>query len=269
MNTNTKSTLRIVPSGIVALAGALLLVGTGATHAEDFTGCVTRGGTIISVAPGETPLGPCKPNERLIHLEWNVKNNPQTLYNHLAVCAALTGAGVDYATYLEPMGCPKAPTVSTDTVSEILKSSELFQGLDYKSCGVALENRPEWADGWHIVVYGTEELVGGTTDYKGGAHLAYTEKIDIIAYPDNPGAQCQSICQGDEKCVAARFSGTNVPGSKARESRTIKDCDIFYHIDKAKLQYNLWCGTSPDSGLLSCQASQTRPANEWYARSCP
>jgi hypothetical protein len=53
----------------VALALASALVFAGQEPAASYTGCLNvNGGTIVSVAPGDTPLSPCGPNQIQLHL---------------------------------------------------------------------------------------------------------------------------------------------------------------------------------------------------------
>jgi hypothetical protein len=63
----TRSTL--VGGSAVALALASALVFAGNEGAASYTGCLNvNGGTIVSVAPGDTPLAPCGPNQIQVRL---------------------------------------------------------------------------------------------------------------------------------------------------------------------------------------------------------
>lgn len=59
----------LVGGSAVALALASALVFAGNEAAASYTGCLNlNGGTIVSVAPGDTPLSPCGPNQIQLRL---------------------------------------------------------------------------------------------------------------------------------------------------------------------------------------------------------
>jgi hypothetical protein len=82
--------MKLSVTTIIVLSAALLLGITSLTKADVSTGCVTPGGTIIHLAPGDTPLKPCGPNQQVIHIDSSPSNGDIT-----AVMAGtgLTGGG--------------------------------------------------------------------------------------------------------------------------------------------------------------------------------
>lgn len=69
MTTRRFTTWSLVGGLAVALALASALVFAGNEAAASYTGCLNlNGGTILSVAPGDTPLSPCGPNQIQLRL---------------------------------------------------------------------------------------------------------------------------------------------------------------------------------------------------------
>ena len=66
--------MKLSVTTIIVLSAALLLGITSLTKADVSTGCVTPGGTIIHLAPGDTPLKPCGPNQQVIHIDSSPSN---------------------------------------------------------------------------------------------------------------------------------------------------------------------------------------------------
>ncbi len=66
MKPNKEAIMKMSIRTIIVLS-AVLLLGIGTAQAADYTGCVTPGGTIIHVGPGDTPLKPCNRNQEVIH----------------------------------------------------------------------------------------------------------------------------------------------------------------------------------------------------------
>ena len=251
--------------GVILALFGLLLFGSSTTLADSYTGCVTPGGTVIHLALGDSPKEPCARNMKLIHLN-NDKHNEDTLYNHLAVCTALGNAGAQQVD-LDAMGCPKDPVVP-DAYVIGTPNFTFFNNEPHEFCGLKLEKRPQWGSLWHIVVYGSDDYSWDESDdppvktNNGGGYLAYTTKVYSGDVSANPFDDCRVICEGDDKCIAARV--TNTPNN------VFEDCDVFHHNDQAMVPYNIFCGIQPGGGtgtFGSCEQSQT-DHNHWFTK-CP
>ena len=244
---------RTILLAATAMAVATFLI-IGTAQADYYTGCVTPGGTIIHLAIGETPANACGHKQKLIHLN-NDKNNDQTRYNHLAVCAALDNAGA-FDTDLQALGCPIDPVVPGPTVVvELLTTPAFFNDAPHERCGVKLEQNDKWGPGWHIAVYGIDDYTGAD----GGGYLASTSQVYSGGGGDHV-ADCKAICEGDDKCVAARVTSTT--------NHLFEDCDVFHHSDTVDVPYNVFCGLQPGGGvgtIGSCEASQVI-SNKWFVR---
>jgi hypothetical protein len=246
---------------VIILSVVLLLGHTTMSIAGQFTGCVTAGGTIINVAEGEEPLRPCRSNELLIHLEWNVKNPNLTQYNHIAVCNALESAGA-HLDLLRAMGCPENPNTSNEPVLAIGAQSwiGLFTAPDYEWCGLKFERREDWGSLWHIAIYGTDDYTGAS----GGGYRAKTIQVSQTADP-GPAAICMEHCQNDPQCIAASIDREMLG---AKSGRLTADCDIYYHIDNTTDPFNIWCGagdTPFESNMFSC-TTRFDAQYQWFVR---
>lgn len=250
-----------LPSVILALIALLLT--SSVAQADSYTGCVTPGGTVIHLRLGESPKEPCGHKMKLIHLN-NDKHNRETLYNHLAVCTALENAGA-LAADLDAMGCPSDPVVPP--AGHVLETPNFtfFNNAPYEWCGLKLEQRPQWGNTWHIAVYGSEDYSWDESvdppvkTNNGGGYLAYTTQVYAGGQSADPIEDCRLICEGDDKCAAARVTNT---------LRAFEDCDIFHHSDQVSVPYNIFCGIQPGPNTFgSCEQSQT-DNNHWFAK-CP
>ena len=240
---------RLITITALALV-AVLLFGVDAAQAETWTGCVTPGGTIVHLAPGESPARRCGPQEKVIHLDDRHANqNPVANYDHAKVCAALLNAGADVG-ILTSMGCPNLPTLppSAAIMQKVSPQDWLNNANDV--CGIlGVEQRPEWGVGYMWVVKG---------DTHGGGFVANHQKL-ANEDPQHP-AQCQALCDTDLSCIAAQYNHVN-PSPTG-------DCTTYHHSDTLLEPYHAFCGMSPGTGFGGCGLALLSE-NRWWIKADP
>jgi hypothetical protein len=253
----------------MVLAGALLLASvTSVQAAYDYTGClVVNGGTINSVAPGPSPLRPCRsPQEAVIHLDGRIpKQTFDVHWNPLVVCDALRqldfgNDNADIDAQLLALGCPSAPDLPAPSAQPLVLVGlsgliDVFgDNLDAYDCGILkIEQRPEWGGGWHWVVDGgTTQSPEGTP---GGVVRFHKRLLFQTASED-----CEALCRGDDKCIAAY-----VDKALNRDHDIFWDCHTFHYNDNVGEPWHNLCGVTA-TGPFGC--TNTSNAYTWWIRDC-
>lgn len=265
---------RLLTSMLAAAAWLLLLSGAGAVQAaaaDDYTGCLTPGGTIIHMAKGASPAKPCSKKQQVIHLDGRVAKQTYELHwNPAVVCEALrlldVGNTQDIATQLTALGCPSIHVVPPPDGQPLTRVDgndwvENADGiLDAHDCGILkIEKRPEWGGGYQWVVDGGLQY-GGTNAPAGG----YVAKE--VAYDLNGGTEdCRLLCEGDEKCIAATYpAGLLIQGGDS----TFRTCRTFHYTDNPGSQpWHQLCGFS-ETGDFSCSSDTATEVYRWWIRDC-
>jgi hypothetical protein len=266
---------RLFISLLAASAGPLLLSGTGtvqAAAADDYTGCLTPGGTLIHVAKGASPAKPCSKKQQVVHLDGRVAKQTYELHwKPAVVCEALraldTGNGnADIDSQLTALGCPSTAVTmpGTKLVGPIDSLAFSFTDADGNpdalGCGILkIEKRPEWGIGYHWVVDG-----GATQDPQGPAGGYVAKEVVYNTVPDGAG-ECATLCENDDKCIAATYPGGLGSASGGNAFRT---CRTFHYSDNAGSQtWHDLCGFA-ESGLGSCANNANLTVNQWWIRDC-
>ena len=252
----------------VSAAGALLYVaGTNlavAGSADDYTGCLTPGGTIIHVAEGASPLKPCSRKQTVIHLDGRVAKQTHALHwRPAAVCEALrkldTSGSIEEQ--LIQMGCPSTKvekpigTVVARVTAHDFSSIDINGNPDARSCGIlTIENRDEWGGGYHYVV------AGGSTGDPDGPPGGYVASEVAMPLGDDGVGDCEFLCKTDPNCIAATYD-IALGGPEFRTCRT------FHYSDHAGTQpWHSLCGFS-ESGFGSCEQNLSS-STAWWIRDC-
>jgi hypothetical protein len=248
------------------LAGALLLASTTSVQAAyDYTGClVVDGGTINSVAPGPSPLRPCRaPREAIIHIDGRIpKQTFDVHWNPLVVCDALRqldfgNDNADIDAQLLAMGCPSAPDLPAPSAQPLVRvglSTAFGDNLDALDCGILkIENREDWGKGWHWVVDG-----GTTQSPEGppGGVVQFHKRLVVQTAPED----CEALCRGDDKCIAAFMDKGLRSGNEV-----FWECHTFHYNDNVGEPWHNLCGATATGGL-GC--TNTSNVNDWWIRDC-
>lgn len=239
---------------ITALAlFAVLLMGTGAAQAESssWTGCVTRGGTIVHLAWGDTPAKPCSSNERLLHLrDEEAIQTHQATFDQKHLCEAFHALNLS-APALEKLGCPSTPTLRVEGVVSTHLSAADFSRNNFDVCGILqVKTDDQFSPWWYWNV-------------KGG-FVAQTTQLPVLV--GDYRQVCRSQCANDTKCIAAWLEWKDVHDEFAT-------CRIFHHSDALAAAGNDWhhiCGLSQDRGqnvaAFGCGDLAQSARAEWFIR---
>ena len=262
-----------VPAAFMVLAGALLLASTTSVQAAyDYTGClVVDSGTINSVAPGPSPLRPCRsPQEIVIHLDGRIAQQTFDVHwNPLVFCDAMRqlDAGNDNAdidALLLSMGCPSAPDLPAPGDKPLVKVSPINWGENYDAfgCGILkIELRPEWGNGWHFVVDGGTTQDPTSPGPPGG--VARFHKLLPVQTADE---DCEALCKGDDKCIAATLRRlSNRRFVEGYDPNVFWDCHTFHYNDSVAEPWHQFCWQGPP-GAEGCTELTTNVG--WWIRDC-
>ena len=224
------------------------IIGTAQAFESAWTGCVTPGGTIIHLAPGDTPLKRCSSRMQLIHLNDEAAHqNTDATHNQVASCEALHELGLSEE-QIAKLGCPStADLTRPGSVSETHVTGDNLVGNNFNVCNILkVESRPEWKDGWHWVMPGG--VVAGTQGFN---------SINAVEFAD----ECQEECAIDDKCIAAWLKADNPPSSHST-------CRTFHYSDNPEgTEWNHFCGFDQGFGtVLGCADSIASDTTRWYVR---
>jgi hypothetical protein len=220
-----------------------LLGGTVTVQAEvsAWTGCVTRGGSIIHLARGDHPKESCLGNQTLVHLRDEAAfQNADANYKQGAICDAFHELTLSPAA-LAKLGCSSHPDLTRPgTVERVFGPSLVANNFDV--CGILkAETSDTWAPSYQWVVP--------------GGFVVSTTALPI----EGPSADaCKQLCVGDDKCVAAFL--------KAEHNYDTRVCRIFHYSD-ASGDWNHFCGYSPGfENQFSCAERLDDIDDNWWVR---
>lgn len=247
---------KLVPTTIVVLFAVILLADTGPVQAFDsFTGCLTPGGTIIHMSPGDSPLKPCKRNETLIHLQERINRTFDAHYDHDKICEAFHELALSPAA-LADLGCPSTPTLTKEGTL-IRVSRDAMRGNNYNVCDIlTIDQNPDFGQGWFWIV--EEGFVA--------------EKVTFPQVPSGD-TDCLDKCNGDDKCIAANYYEPIIERDpKVEQATIIGICEIYHHSDSLKYSDAGFCGFTRDALLeggnlpFDCTQNVATSDNWWWVR---
>ena len=221
---------------ITGLLSVFAIIGwTETALAEDYTGCVTPGGTIIDIALGQSPARPCQNKHHIIHLDSNANQHVSAEIDLTALCKTLQAASIPPDLSL---GCHSVPDV--EVLGDVQRVWAPYDSFDEnnETCGGMLkiaEDADRWGAGnlhWQL----TGEGKRGAT---GGAFVERTHKIiNAVEAPND----CALLCEDDEQCIGAIYDNP-LDGSVVE-----RECRIFHYSDSDRITpWNEFCAAgSPD-----------------------
>ena len=227
----------------IILLSAVLLVGTSIGHAgNDYTGCLTPGGTIIKVAPGKTPAKPCRENQTIIHLDGRVAQQTFDIHwNPAAVCEALRTLAIktpeaDINTQLEGLGCPSVNVAVPEEkpLKQVFFPDFTNNDNDALGCGIMklATNREEFGLGTYIFVD------GGSTQDPAGPEGGFVAKHKRYLFGPDAKTSCELLCDSDEKCIGAFLN------ESAQD--LLWNCYTFHYTDGVDIPWNRFAGFGVD-----------------------
>ena len=265
----------ITISTLMSFAVLLIVTGTANADGQCYTGCITKGGTIVHMAPGLAPLKPCSKNEKAIQVcgsKHRDVQNEEGKVEFTTFCKAFEKNGLDL-----PDGCPDdgtgkfAPTnFSAYPVKRVgvhPGQLDIFAGTNgepFNLCDLMIAAAPNPPAG---------EL------QLPGAYFFKRFEIVIQQRTGDPWDEleeaCRLKCENDDFCVAADLfyeGGQSGQGSQQYINRY--SCSIYHHSDALTSQFSESCGTSAldptEFGVKQLCAEKASgvgtPVNIWFVR---
>jgi len=224
---------------------------TALAETSAWTGCVTPGGAIIHLANGNEPKEHCQGKQALIHLrDVAAYQNTQANYDHAKICEALHALGLD-STELDNLGCPSTPTLTRQGIVKAILP------VDYRT-NESLGN-VSVCDIFDVIPNGDLNTLGGFQWTVKGGFVASEPALPFVGGK----VQCGSICEADDKCIAAWY---NVIGAERSKAGT---CRIFHYSDRVDDDWGHYCGVFKDgnsSVVGSCVPQLSSSETRWFVR---
>ena len=253
-------------AGFTLAATGLFVGGVGTAHAEDYTGCVTPGGTIIHLALGQSPAKPCKGKLHIIHLDdTNANQHVSAQINLPELCKVLHLLGASGTDYKE-LGCHSDPTLAPPGEVQLVRAPTLLGGgidsfdENNETCNGMLKIKNDAAR-WGAANYHWELTGENKRGQPGGAMVARTLKLLQDGTQGGINGVCATACKNDPQCIAA-FLDDHL--SVNLDAGVERDCRIFHYSDSP--QVNHWNEYCASAGEAFCKQEIGTGAHQWYLR---
>lgn len=228
MNTRLNCVRTVFTSAAIALFAVLFMAsGTAQASTSAWTGCVTPGGTIVHLALGDAPSQPCSQNMGLVHLrDTAAYQHTEANYEQAKMCEALHSLGLD-PTHLADLGCPSTPTLTRPgTVTRV-------HSQDYRDNVTA-------GNGAVCGIFAIEQNNTAFDFVVKGGFVDSTQPVPFIGGSE----ACRVLCVGDDKCIAAFYSGQ--AGTVSAQTPNVGTCRVFHYSDQLNDDWGHYCGFTED-----------------------